>query len=141
MTRPAEVVALLAPLFEAYRVAMRPASDASLRLFRTRAAERGVPPGVVAQLADFYALLDGVPCLDSLDVHRCADVILFEWWDDARELWLAQRDYHVLRWSWARDRFCVGDAGTISCSADDEYRTFAEALRRLATVYGVPGGA
>src|SRR5262249_8913601 len=99
-----------------------------------------VPHKVVTQLADFYSLVDGVPCLDSLDIHRCADLILFEWWDQ-QELWLGQRDCYTLRWSGAKEKFCVGDAGNVSFSAGDEYRTFAEALRHMVKLYDTPEGA
>jgi len=85
---------------------------------------------VVRQLSDFYAIADGVPCLNSLDIHRCADSILFEWWDQ-QELWLGQQDFYILRWSSANGRFCIGDAGNVSFSSSDEYRTFADALSQM----------
>src|SRR5262245_40515987 len=129
-----DFVALLEPLFAAYEKPMEPASEASLELFRARTAERKVPRDVVAQLVEFYSVLDGVPCLDSLAIHPCADLILFEWWDQ-QELWLGQRDFYTLRWSQAKDRFCIGDASNVSFSASDEYRTFAEALRQMVKMY------
>ena len=92
MKSTVDVVALLKPLFDTYKQAIKPASKRSLSIFRARANERDVPPDVVAQLADFYSISDGVPCLDSLDIHRCADVIIFEWWK-YQELWLGQRDF------------------------------------------------
>ena len=46
---------------------------------------------MIAELAAFYEVTDGVPCLDGFDFHAGGDEILFEWWDD-RELWLGQRD-------------------------------------------------
>ena len=129
-----DVVALLKPLFDSYDVAIKPTSETSLNIFRARAVERQVPHDVVTQLTDFYALVDGVPCLDSLAIHRCEDLILFEWWDQD-ELWLGQRDFYTLRWSRSIDRFCVGDAGNVSFSTSDEYRTFAEALRHMVILY------
>jgi hypothetical protein len=129
-----DFVALLKPLFDAYRVKMKPASEAALDLFRKRTAERKIPMTVVSQLVDFYSVVNGVPCLNSLGIHRASDKILFEWWDQ-EELWLGQRDFYTLRWSRAKDRFCIGDAGNVSFSPSDEYRTFAEALRHMATLY------
>ena len=137
MNRTANVLALLKPLFDAYEAAMEPASTTSLILFTTRASERKVPREVVAQLTDFYSIVDGVPCLNSVDIHRCADLIIFEWWDK-QELWLGQRDLYTLRWSWSKDRFCLGDAGNVSFSQEDEYPTFAEALRHLVKLYDTP---
>jgi hypothetical protein len=133
-------VALLKPLFDTYKVAIKPASKSSLNLFKTRADERKVPQAVADQLTDFYSIVDGVPCLDSLDIHRCADLIIFEWWDQ-QELWLGQRDFYTLRWSWSKDRFCIGDAGNVSFSRKDEYPTFAKALRHIVKLYDTPGSA
>ena len=130
-------VASLQPLFDEYNVAMKPASESSLKMFQTRADERNIPKEVVTELANFYSVVDGVPCLDSLDIHCCADLILFEWWDQ-QELWLGQRDFYTLRWSCAKDRFCIGDAGNVSFSESDEYRTFAEALCHMVRLYEAP---
>ena len=137
MKKTVDFVALLKPLFDIYKVAMVPASENALDVFTTRAKEHKVPDDVIAQLADFYSVVDGVPCLDSLDIHRCADEIVFEWWDE-RELWLGQRDFYTLRWSWAKQRYCVGDASNVSFSASDEYRTFAEALGHMVKLYEEP---
>jgi hypothetical protein len=130
MENPVELVPLLKPLFDKYEVAMVPASETSLNLFTARANQRKVPSEVIAQLSEFYSVVDGVPCLNSLDIHRCADLIIFEWWDE-RELWLGQRDFYTLRWSWAKDKYCIGDAGNVSFSPSDEFRSFAEAVRQM----------
>jgi len=140
MKHTVDVVALLRPLFDAYEVAMKPATKTSLKLFKARTVERKVPQDVVTQLTDFYSVVDGVPCLDSLDIHRCADLILFEWWDQ-QELWLGQRDSYTLRWSAGKNRFCIGDAGDVSFSASDEYHTFADALRHMVKLYETPDSA
>jgi hypothetical protein len=138
MKNAVNLVALLKPLFDTYKVSMKPASEFSLDLFRARAAERKIPEDVVAQLTDFYSIIDGVPCLDSLDIHRCAVLILFEWWDQ-QELWLGQRDFYTLRWSGAKNRFCIGDPGNVSFSPRDEYREFADALSYLVKIYELGG--
>jgi hypothetical protein len=138
MKNSINIVKLLQPLFNAYELAMKPASDSSLNLFTARAVERQVSDDVIMQMVDFYSIVDGIPCLNSLDVHRCEDVILFEWWDQ-QELWLGQRDFYTLRWSQSKERFCIGDASEVSFSTSDEYRTFAEALRHMVTLHDVPG--
>jgi len=135
-----DLVELLKPLFDAYEVVMTPASEAALQLFKARAGERKVPQYVVTQLTDFYSIIDGVPCLDSLDIHRCDDLILFEWWDH-QELWLGQRDFYTMRWSLPKDRFCIGDAANVSFSESDEYDTFGEALRHMVKLYDTPESA
>jgi hypothetical protein len=131
-----DIRALLQPLFDEYEVAMTPASESSLNLFAARASARNVPHDVVAQLTDFYSVVDGVPSLDSLAIHGSADLVIFDWWDQ-RELWLGQRDLYTLRWS--RDRYCIGDAANVSHSPSDEYLTFAEALCQLVRIYERPG--
>jgi len=130
--------ALLKPLFDLYEVAMVPASESSLNLFKTRAAEREVPEDVIAQLAEFYSVVDGVPCLNSLAIHTCADLVIFEWWNQ-RELWLGQRDFYSLRW--AKGRYCIGDASSVSFSPGDEYHSFVDALRHMVIMYDTPESA
>jgi len=137
MKRAVDVVGLLKPLFDAYKVVMKPARKRSLDVFKTRVEDRKVPHAVVTQLMDFYSITDGVPCLDSLDIHRCDDLILFEWWDQ-KELWLGQRDFYTLRWSSTKERFCIGDAGNVSFSESDECRTFGEALLHMVKLYDSP---
>jgi hypothetical protein len=139
MKRAIDIAALLKPLFDSCAVAMKPASKESLDQFQTRSDEHGVPHEVVTQLVDFYSIVDGVPCLNSLDIHRCADPVLFEWWDQ-QELWLGQRDFSTLRWSSKEGKFCIGDAGNVSFSKSDEYRTFAESLRHMVDLYDLPKG-
>src|SRR5688572_27504346 len=119
MKNSIDLVALLKPLFDEYQEKMKPASEHALNLFKKRAAERKITQKVVTQLVDFYSLVNGVPCLNSLDIHRAGDKILFDWWDQG-ELWLGQRDFYTLRWSRAKDRFCIGDAGNVSFSPSDE---------------------
>lgn len=115
----------LAPLFADYDREMSPANAGALAVFLRRAAEKGVPSKAIDQLAEFYTVTDGVPCLDSFDFHRCDDVTLFEWWDD-EELWLAQRDFYTMRWS--HGKFCLGDAGTVSFGNEYEFDSLTELL-------------
>ncbi|WP_157572382.1 hypothetical protein [Nevskia soli] len=126
------LVTLLAPLFASYKKPMIPASDAALRKFKVMAAERNVPADVVEQLTDFYSVVDGVPGLDSLSIHKCADIIVFEWWSDG-ELWLGQRDFYILRWH--KNKYCVGSAGTISFSPAHEFHTLAEGVGHMVGLY------
>jgi len=132
-----DIETLLKPLFEESDVPMKPAGESSLSLFRKRASDRKVPPSVTDELCRFYSIVDGVPCLDSLDIYRCADITIFEWWDQ-RELWLGQRDNNTLRWSSSKDRYCIGDSSNISFSPETEFRTFGEALQELVRIYDLP---
>jgi hypothetical protein len=134
MASTVSIEALLRPLFDEYDLPMKPAGESSLSLFKKRASDRKVPPNVTDELCRFYSIVDGVPCLDSLEIYSCADMIIFEWWDQ-QDLWLGQRDHNILRWSSSKDRFCVGDASNISFSPQEEFRTFAEALRHMVRLY------
>jgi hypothetical protein len=132
MATNASYEAMLKPLFDLYRVPMTPAGEKELDSFSREAEKEGVPSDVVSQLVGFYSVVNGVPCLDSLSIFSCSDPTIYEWWEHG-ELWLGGRDYHVLRWT--KGRYCIGDAGTINFSPDDEYHTFSEALRYLVKVY------
>ncbi len=134
MASTVSIEALLKPLFDEHDVTMEPADESSLNLFKERTDDREVPPHVTKQLTHFYSIVDGVPCLDSLDIHRCDDLIIFEWWAQ-HELWLGQRDSFTLRWSRSKDRFCIGDGGNVSFSSQDEYQTFAEALQHMVKMF------
>lgn len=136
--QPIDVVALLTPLFYQYRKTIRPASKRALNLFRARAAGHGVPGEVIDELVRFYSVVSEVPCLNSLSIYRCDDLIIFEWWDQQRDLWLGQCDFYILRWSQAKNRFCFGSVDNISFSPSDEYLTFTAAVERMAKLYEVP---
>ena len=125
-------VALLKPLFDERGVAMTPASESALSLFTERAEQHGLPSDVISQLTDFYSVVNGVPCFDSLDIHSCSDVSIFEW-RQHEELWLGQRDFCTLRW--VNGMYCIGDASNVSFSSSDEYDTFVEALNRIVRLY------
>jgi hypothetical protein len=118
---------LLDKLFAEYQCEMIPAAKESIAGFRRLAAEKGVPSSVIDQLAAFYEVTNGVPCLDSFDFHRCDDIILFEWWDH-QELWLGQRDMDNLRW--AKAGFCLGDAGDASYGPEYEFATLLELIEK-----------
>lgn len=116
---------LLEPLFLDYGETMVFADEAMLEAFRDKTIKRGIPSNVINQLAEFYRLTNGVPCLDGFDFHRCDDEIIFEWWEDG-ELWLGQRDMDILRW--ANGVFSCGDASNTSYGKEYEFSTLVELL-------------
>ena len=120
---------LLAPLFADHGKEMLPADAGGLGTFKGRAAERGVPLKVIRQLEEFYNVTNGIPCLDSFDLHACDDMILFEFWDDM-ELWIGQRDMYMIRWSAEKDRFCLGDASDISFGDEYEFDSLIGLLEK-----------
>jgi hypothetical protein len=128
---------MLRPLFADYEQEMVPASESEINTFTKRACDEDVPRDVVEELVAFYGVTNGIPCLDGFDFHRCDDILIFEWWDH-RELWLAQRDFYTLRW--AHNRFCLGDAGNVSFSKDDEYTALTSLIEGAITQWYGPSG-
>jgi tetratricopeptide (TPR) repeat protein len=118
---------LFAPLFVYRYKEISPADAEKIELFINRCKEKGVPPKAVDQLVEFYKVTNGVPCLDNFDFHACDDLTLFEWWDE-KDLWLAQRDFYVIRWSTEKDKFCLGDGGNVSLGEKYEFDSLIELL-------------
>ena len=102
-----------------------PAPEASRQEFAARATASGVPPEVLAQLLDLYAVADGFSYEMTFGFFPCADIIIFEWWAN-QELWLSQRHNDTIRW--ASGKFCLGDASNASYSSLDKYDTLLELL-------------
>ena len=119
---------LLEPLFYLYNKKLLPASAALLLVFRRQALQQNIPETVVDQLVDFYKATNGVPCLDGFTFHACGDQNLFEWWSENEELWLGRRDNDVLRWK--NNRFCLGNASTVSYSEEYEFSTLCALLEK-----------
>ena len=116
---------LVVPLFANHDEMIISADEAMLNAFRGKAEQTGIPLVVINQLAEFYKLTNGVPCLDGFDFHRCDDEIVFEWRSNG-ELWLGQRNMDILRWT--NGKFMLGDASNISYGIDYEFPTLIELL-------------
>ena len=128
------VIKALAPLFKKDGHNIKAAYKADLIKFKVKANSHGVPITVIEQLIPFYSQVAEVPCLDSLVIHGCDDITIFEWWEDG-ELWLGSRDYHILRWSSQKSMFCVGDASNVSFGKKEEFKEFTDAVMYLVNVY------
>jgi hypothetical protein len=103
---------------EAYEIL--PATGEQINLFKKRASDKRVPQNVIDQLVDLYKVADNFYYEIVLSFHNCIDQAIFEWWTD-KELWLGQRDFYTLRWT--NNKFCLGEASTISFSKEHEYET------------------
>src|SRR5690606_716714 len=87
------------------------ASENQLNDFKEFALKKGLPDKTVLEFIEFYRVTNGIPCLDSLDIHKINDIILFEWWDDS-EIWIGQRDFYTIRW---KDyKYHLGDASNLN---------------------------
>ncbi len=124
-----QIKELLRPLFIDYDKEMAPASEGLIAEFCRQVQQRNIPEPAVEQLTGFYRVTNGVPCLNGFDFHRCDDDILYEWWDTDGHLWLGSFNDDVLRL--ADGKFCLGDAGNISYSDNDEFTTLRELIERV----------
>lgn len=129
-----ELIKRLLEIFVRVNKKIVPADENLLADFCRRAAERGLPDSVVGELVEFYRISNGTPCFDGFSLHRCDDEILFEWWEDYRELWLGQRDCDVLRWT--DGKFCLGDASNISYGEEYEFPTLVHLLEAAFKDWG-----
>ena len=126
MSGQKQIRILLEPLFFLFHKRFHPASEKCLAGFRVKALKLKIPDTAVEQLTDLYKVTNGVSILDEFTFHRCGDNELFEWWNKKKELWLGSREIDILRWK--NGKFCLGDANTISYSAEYECQTLSELL-------------
>lgn len=106
-----ELIKLIKPIFDIYKVEICPATESQINDFKKIALERGVPNKTISELTEFYKVSNGIPCLDSLDIHKINDFTIFEWWDD-NELWLGQRDFYTIRWK--GNKYHLGDSSNVN---------------------------
>ena len=102
-----------------------PASKENIAIFKKKAEEKNIQEGVIDQLVDLYIIADNFMYEVILGFHSCTDDIIFEWWQHG-ELWIGQRDFNTLRW--ANGKFCLGDAGSISYSEENEYESLLDLI-------------
>lgn len=120
-----KIKSLLTKLIEGQDLEIKPATKEQIDIFTQRAINNRVDLKVINQLINLYEIADFFRYELIIGFHHCDDLAIFEWWDD-KELWLGQRDFYTLRW--ANDKFCLGDAGSISFSNDYEFDTLIELI-------------
>lgn len=125
-TNQERIKGLLSNLDNADRYKLQPATNEQIETFIKIAAAKQVPKSVMDQLAELYGIADNYHYEIVMAFHSCTDEIIFEWWEDDKELWLGQRDYNTLRWS--NGKFCLGDASNISFGAEYEAETLIQLI-------------
>ncbi|OSZ73641.1 hypothetical protein CAP36_16665 [Chitinophagaceae bacterium IBVUCB2] len=120
-----KIKSLLTKLVEGQEFKIKPATKEQIDIFTQRAVDNNVDSKVIQQLVDLYEVADFFNYEIIIGFHHCDDLTIFEWWGD-KELWLGQRDFNTLRWT--NNKFCLGDASTISFSADYEFDTLIELI-------------
>ena len=121
-----EIRDLLKSIEDEYSDDLIPASIENIELFKIKAKANGVNTSVIEQLVDLYTVADNYMAQMILGFHSCNDAVLYEWWAE-KELWLGQLDFNTIRW--ANDKFCLGDASTISYSKNNEYDTLVDLIK------------
>lgn len=120
-----KIKSLFVKLVDGQDYEIKPATKKQIEIFIQRAVDNGVDSKIIKQLVDLYEVADFFYYEIIIGFHRCDDLTIFEWWDD-EELWLGLRDFYIIRWS--KNKFRLGDASTISFSADYEFDTLIELI-------------
>ena len=125
-TNQERIKELLSNLENADDYEAMPATSEQIETFIKIATEKQVPQSVIAQLTELYEVANNYSYEIIMAFHCCTDEIIFEFWDDKRELWLGQRDYNMLRW--ADGKFCLGDASNSSFGKEYEVETLIQLI-------------
>ncbi|GAB5399261.1 MAG: hypothetical protein Aureis2KO_08460 [Aureisphaera sp.] len=112
----ASLMKLIQPIFNTSWKEVIPATESQLTEFSRLAHNKGVPEKTILELVEFYRITNGIPCVDSLEIHQIDDSILFERWEE-RELWIGQRDFYMIRFK--DNKYHLGDASNLNYG--DEY--------------------
>ena len=122
-----KIKSLFTNLVDSKHYEIKPATKEQIDIFTQRAIENAIDTKVIRQLVDLYEVADFFYYEIIIGFHHCDDPAIFEWWND-KELWLGQRDFYTLRW--AKGKFCLGDASSISISDDYKFDTLIELIER-----------
>lgn len=102
-----------------------PAKQSEIDAFVSLCKDKGVPETAVKQLVELYQITRRIS-IDGFIFYPCDDLILFEWWEDYNALWLADRDFYIIRW--VDGKFCLGSAAYDSYGDEYEFENLADLL-------------
>ena len=108
-----------------------PSIKSQIETFIKNAQKRQIPQSVTDELICLYKIADSYEAIALIRFHNCDDEILWEWWDDSKEIWLSQRDDTTIRWT--NDKFCLGDPSNVSFSSEYEFNSLKELLEYCYT--------
>lgn len=120
-TEQNNIIALLTSLPDAVEYTLQPATDEQIQSFINKSLEQKVPQNVINQLTALYSVCNCYTYETVISFHHCTDELIYEWWQDDKELWLGQKDFYTLRW--ANGKFCLGDASNLSYGSQYEAAT------------------
>jgi len=106
-----KILKIIKPIFDFSDKEIIPATEEQIAEFKKNAIKKGVPEKTILELESFYQITNGIPCIDSLSIHKVNDIIIFEFWDD-NELWIGQRDLNIIRWK--NDKYHLGSAANLN---------------------------
>ena len=124
--RQSEILKLLKSLPEEESDGIFPAKRENIESFKKTAKEKGVPIEIIEELSDLYTVADSYAFNVILGFYSCVEDVIYEWWNE-NILWIGQRDFNTLRW--ANGKYCLGDAGSICYSQENEYDTLVDLIK------------
>jgi hypothetical protein len=131
--RQENIRSVLKPLFDFHdMVELKPSSPAHLQMLRKQLEYIGLPSYHICDLIAFYSVCDGNGA-DCFQFHAANDPVIFEWWQDDRQLWLGQRDMDLYRL--AGNKFCIGSVGRDSLGNDYEFENMSGLLTKIINEY------
>jgi hypothetical protein len=139
MNDPDIITSILSALPNAAAYPLVPATPEQIAELEHQALSHGLPEAITSELVAFFTLANAYQHEFVLHFHSCDDIIIFEWWNTHRELWLSQSDFYTIRW---KDRkFCLGDAANVSFSPDEAFPTLPDLLRHCAQIINAAHGS
>lgn len=130
--RQENIRSVLKPLFDFHNMELKPSSPAHLQMLRKQLEYIGLPSYHICDLIAFYSVCDGNGA-DCFQFHAANDPVIFEWWQDDRQLWLGQRDMDLYRL--AGNKFCIGSVGRDSLGNDYEFENMSGLLTKIINEY------
>lgn len=100
-----------------------PATEEELKSFKKNCQKHGVEGGVVAELIAFYRQSNSL-----FNYFTCDDEMIFEWWQDRKELWLGNLDMDTFRYSADRKKYGIGDASDFAYGEEYEFDILEEMI-------------
>jgi hypothetical protein len=107
------ILKLIKPVFDIYHDEIAPAPIEKINELEKEFKIYGVPENVTTQILEFYSITNGTP----RGIAPIEEHVLFEFWEDEKELWLGQVDMDCIKWY--NNEFHLGSASDINYG--DEY--------------------
>ena len=122
-----EILRLIQPIFNDYGYEINKATADKILEFEKKAQLNNVHQHAITELKKFYNVTNGIPCLD-VDIHKCDSPMIYEFWEDQKQLWIGQKDMDMV--SWKDGKFHLGSAGVLNYGKEYEFENFKDLLKK-----------